>query len=209
MQDLKRSTKKHGLCTGIGVDGCEFPEPLQKQNEEPSAQSSAGEDEKFPLSLFLRDEKGNYFVSALLSNGCTVEGIAVREIIILRQTIKPCNIDKPEPTVKDLCELAKKVHPYAEPIFWKGFWGGGIVTLLLLEKKRYNQTAELLRQKGVIMPDINQEISFVGESLKRDDEPDNRVNFVRLGSYIGSGKIKGVQEMLLVIKREKVDPMYR
>ncbi len=166
------------------------------------------EEERFPLALFVVDKDGKERITNTIPEGYTVEGVALRDVIILRQTIKPCEINKENPTVDDLFALAKEVHPMAEPIYWKGFWGGGLVTLLLVDRKRYNQTAEILRKYNVIMPDINREISFVGAGKKGKDTPNDRVSHLYFNQWIGSGRIKTVKEMILMIPREKVDPLY-
>ena len=166
------------------------------------------EEERFPLALFVVDKDGKERITNTIPEGYTVEGVALRDVIILRQTIKPCKINKENPTVDDLFALAKEVHPMAEPIYWKGFWGGGLVTLLLVDRKRYNQTAEILRKYNVIMPDINREISFVGAAPKVANTPNDRVSHLYFNQWIGSGRIKTVKEMILMIPREKVDPLY-
>jgi len=186
--------EKHGLDIGLGVDGCNFPPTKNAQ-----------EKSEFPLALFLRNSKGEYFVSNNIVDGCTVEGITLRDTIILRQTIAPCKIDKDEPTCADLLELAKQVHPCAQPLYFAGFpSGGGIITLLLIDKKRYNQTSELLKKRNIIMPDINDEIYFVGGDYAQG----GCVNQIRVGWWTGGTRIKCVKKMLLAIPRNQVDPMY-
>jgi hypothetical protein len=185
--------EKHGLDIGLGIDGCKFP-PTQNEQEK----------SEFPLSLFLRDSNGKYFVRNKIVDGCTVEGVALRDTIILRQTITPCEIDKDEPTRADLFELAKQVHPYAQPLYFAGFpHGGGIITLLLLDKKRYNQTSELLKKYGVTMPDINKTLYFIGGDFPQE----NFVNQIYVKWWAGGSRIKCVEEMILAIPREKIDPL--
>ena len=190
----EQKSEKHGLDVGIGVDGCDFP---IKQTDDSKSD--------FPVPLFLRNEKGDYFVSKGMCNGCTVEGVALHETIILRQTINPSKLEKVDPTQDDLIELAKQVHPKAKPLYFDGFpFGGGIVTLLLVDKKRYNKTAEILRKHGVVMPCINKELPFIGGGYSQT----NRVNIINVGWWVGGSSIKLVKEMILAIPRGEVDGYY-
>lgn len=183
--------EKHGLDIGIGVDGCNFPPPQTVQ-----------EKSEFPLQLFLCNEKGEYFMGYNTIDGSDVMGIVLRDTIILRQTINPSKIDKDAPTRTDLLDLAKQVHPYAQPLYFSGFpHGGGIITLLLIDKKRYNKTAKLLQKYGVTMPDINKTIYFVGGDYPQEEF----VSQINVGWWTGASRIKCVEEMILAIPREKVD----
>ncbi|MBP5399718.1 MAG: hypothetical protein J6Y53_04810 [Alphaproteobacteria bacterium] len=183
--------EKHDLDVGTGINSCDFPPDRTTQ-----------EKFEFSLPLFLRDTNGKYFVSNKIVDGCTVEGIALRDTIILRQTIAPCKIDKDEPTQADLFELAKQVHPCAQPLYFAGFpFGGGIITLLLIDKKKYIQTSELLRRYDVTMPDINKELYFVGGNYHQG----GYVNEIKVGCWSGGSRIKGIEEMLLAIPRNQVE----
>ena len=191
---------------GLGLDGDNFPAPSQA----PAPTETEEQPKTFPLALFLKNEKGNYFLAKDLKDGCTVEGVALQDTIILQQTIHPCKIDKNDPTVQDLKDLAKQVHPEAVPLYYNGFWGGGVMTLLLIDRKRYNQTAEMLREHGVFMPDINKSISFIGGGyvVACSEKESTTVNDIRVNWWRGSSRIRCVEEMMLAIPRSKVDPLY-
>ena len=188
------SKKPHGLDVGLDVDGCKL-QPAQNAQEEC----------EFPCSLFLRNGKGEYFVSKDMVADCMVEGVVLRDTIIMRQTINPSEIDKDEPTREDLLELAKQVHPYAKPLYFSGFpHGGGIITLLLIDKEKYIQTSVLLKRYGVTMPDLNEELYFIGGDYPQE----NCVNEICVGWWTGGARIKCVKKMLLAIPRNQVDSMY-
>lgn len=196
---MEKMSKNTGLTEGPGLDGNDFSAPTQAKTEDIP--------EKFPLPLFLQDKTGRFFVADKIREGCTVEGIATRDTIILRQTIHPSKINKEEPTVQDLKDLAKKVHPEALPLYYNGF-EGGILTLLLIDRRRYNQTADMLRKRRIFMPDINKNIHFIGGRYNTKDES-VFVNHICVNWWTGGSRIKYVNEMILAIPRTKVDPFYK
>ena len=195
---------------GLGLDGDNFPAPSQAPAKATTPAKTKEHPDRFPLSLFLRNDKGQYFIANKLHDGRTVEGIVLQDTIILRQVIHPSKINKAEPTVQDLENLAKKVHPEAVPLYYNGFWGGGVMTLLLIDRKRYNRTAEILRKYGVFMPDINKSISFIGGGyiVASNEKNATTVNDIRVNWWRGNSRIKYVDEMILAIPRPKVDPLY-
>ncbi len=195
----EKMPKNIGPAKGITSEGNGLPTSTPAKTEDTQ--------ERFPLSLFLKDQNGRFFVADKMLKDCTVEGIVTKDTIILRQVIHPSKINKEEPTVQDLKDLAKRVHPEAMPLYHNDL-EGGILSLLLVDRRRYNQTADTLRKYGIFMPDINKAIHFIGGRYNTKDES-AFVNHICVNWWTGSSRIKYVNDMILAIPRTKVDPFYK
>lgn len=178
--------ENRGLDCGIGLDGCGMRLPKE-----------------LPCLLFTKDDKGNYSIKKNLCPGHTFEGIVLRNTIILRKTIKPK--DMGYKTLGELKDAAKEIHPEAEPLYFDGFaFGSGIVDLLLIDRERYQLTAELLAQQGITtMPNIECSLSYYYKTGHSDDS--SRLPLINYGWWQGQANINSIDEILLAIPREKID----
>jgi hypothetical protein len=162
----------------------------------------------FPLSLYLRDQNGKYFISneIPLPTDCEVEGIVIKDRIFLRKPIIPGEIDKENPTIADLCALATAIHPEAKPLFFCGYAEHELTMSLFLFGKKYRQTAELLKQNyGVEMPSFENNIAYIAGGdgyLKSSEEAEKISLFCYKDEVIGSSfvNIKQIKQMFAVIQ---------
>lgn len=161
----------------------------------------------FPLVLYLRDSQGKYFTSDELPipKGCKVEGIVIKDKIFLQQMIEPCNIDKKNPTIADLCALAAKIHPEAKPLFFGGHPEHELTMLLFLFGKKYRQTAELLKYYGIETPSFDDDIAYIAGGEGYLETAANATS-IELLSRKNSGTrnqigIKQIKKMFVVIPK--------
>ncbi len=177
------------------------PPPLVGQTSRPLSNDA----KKFPLELLLSNERGDRIRSYQLKDGYKVDGvILLGGLVVLQETIKPEATGKKDMTFHDLKVMADNAYRRSRPLYDEYACCPALLTLLLLERERYQKTAKMLVVCGIKMPSIDEQVYYTKGLF---DDADY-VDFVWVsGMTYGSAKISCVEEMILVAQASELLPL--